>query len=176
MKECWASYLSERSIRYRAGGGIPFGAVPGLGVILQVQVLSRKAGVLFTEHPLDPGGGTAYIEANFGTGESVVGGLATPDAITVARSTGDVVEARIATKRRMTSVSLESKGTALVDVEDDRRNAPVLTDLEAQAILQLGLRIEQLLGAPQDIEWAKDAERLWILQARPITGVRADGC
>ncbi|HWD72068.1 MAG TPA: PEP/pyruvate-binding domain-containing protein, partial [Actinomycetota bacterium] len=132
-------------------------------------------GVLFTVHPLEPRGGTACIEANFGTGDSVAGGLATPDTVTVSRSSGDVVEAHIATKRRMTSVSPESEGTALLEVDDHRSTAAVLTDVESRELLRLGLRIERLLGAPQDVEWAYDDEHLWILQARPITALSLNG-
>lgn len=175
VKECWTSYLSDRSIRYRASRGIPLGRAPRFGVIVQTQVFSQKAGVLFTLHPLDPNRGISYIEANFGTGESVVGGLVTPDAISIARSSTKVVEVVIATKRRMTSISLESRGTSVVDVEDSQKNSPVLTESEAQRIFQIGLRIEELLEGPQDIEWAFDSHGLWILQSRPLTGPALGG-
>lgn len=171
LRECWASYLTPKSLAYRAQRGIDVGPEPRFAVIVQAQVFSRKSGVLFTVHPLEPRSGTACIEANFGTGDSVAGGLATPDTVTVSRSSGDVLEAHIATKRRMTWVSPESEGTALLEVADDRSTSAVLTDVEARELLQLGLRIERLLGAPQDIEWAYDDEHLWILQARPITAL-----
>ena len=175
LKDCWASYLTPKSLGYRARPRIEVGAEPRFAVIVQAQVFSRKSGVLFTVHPLEPRGGTACIEANFGTGDSVAGGLATPDTITVSRSTGDVVEAHIATKRRMTSVSPESEGTAVLEVEDHRSTSAVLTDVEARELLQIGVRIEGLLGGPQDIEWAYDDEHLWILQARPITALSLNG-
>ena len=175
LRDCWASYLTPKSFGYRAQRRIEVGPEPRFAVIVQAQVFSRKSGVLFTVHPLEPSGDTACIEANFGTGDSVAGGLATPDTITVSRSTGDVLEAHIATKRRMTSVSPESEGTALLEVEDHRSTAAVLTDVEARELLQIGLRIEGLLGGPQDIEWACDDEHLWILQARPITALSLNG-
>jgi phosphoenolpyruvate synthase/pyruvate phosphate dikinase len=75
----------------------------------------------------------------------------------------------------MTAVSLESRGTQVVDIEDSLRNSPVLTDREVKEICQMGLRIEQLMHGPQDIEWAYDSQQLWILQARPITGLRSSG-
>lgn len=175
LKDCWASYLTPKSLGYRTQRRIEVGPEPRFAVIVQAQVFSRKSGVLFTVHPLEPSGGTACIEANFGTGDSVAGGLATPDTITVSRSTGDVVEAHIATKRRMTSVSPESEGTAVLEIEDHRSTSAVLTDVEARELLQIGVRIEGLLGGPQDIEWAYDDEHLWILQARPITALSLNG-
>ena len=175
LKECWASYLTPKSLGYRAQRGIDVGPAPRFAVIVQVQVFSRRSGVLFTVHPLEPRSDTTCIEANFGTGDSVAGGLATPDTVTVSRSSGDVVEAHIATKRRMTSVSPASEGTALLEVDDHRSTSAVLRDVEARELLEFGLRIEQLLGGPQDIEWAYDDERLWILQARPITALSLNG-
>jgi pyruvate,water dikinase len=62
----------------------------------------------------------------------------------------------------------------LLEVEDHKSTSAVLTDAEASELLRLGLRIEQLLGGPQDIEWAYDEERLWILQARPITALSSN--
>ncbi len=167
VKACWASYLSERSRQYRAANRIPLGPAPSFSVIVQTQVLSERAGVIFTVHPLDPAGGELYIEANFGTGESIVGGLVTPDRATVSRL--GVVEMVTATKRRMTQVSLASRGTEVVEVEGPRRDAPVLSEGEVRELSRMGLRIEQLMDGPQDIEWAYDSRQLWILQARPIT-------
>jgi phosphohistidine swiveling domain-containing protein len=34
---------------------------------------------------------------------------------------------------------------------------------------RLALRCEELFGAPQDVEWAWDGERVWLVQSRPIT-------
>jgi pyruvate,water dikinase len=36
---------------------------------------------------------------------------------------------------------------------------------------ELARRVDHHFGAPQDIEWAMDADTLWLLQARPITSL-----
>jgi phosphoenolpyruvate synthase/pyruvate phosphate dikinase len=173
VKECWASYVSEASLRYRSANRIPFGPSPDFGVIVQIQVFSQRAGVIFTVHPLEPARRDVYIEANFGTGESVVGGLATPDSVTVSRSGSHAVGMVTATKRRMTTVSEETRGSQVVEIEDSLRNSPVLSDHDIEELFRMGLRIEHLMDGPQDIEWAYDAQQLWIVQARPITGLRS---
>ncbi|MGH2717616.1 MAG: PEP/pyruvate-binding domain-containing protein [Actinomycetota bacterium] len=171
LRECWASSLSDRSLAYRstaaapAGGPLP--AEAGFAVVIQTQIDARSAGVLFTVHPVDPDSGTAYLEANFGTGESVVGGLVTPDGLTLSREGGGVVDAFVARKRRMTT--LAGGREVLVDVDPSCQEAPVLTDDQAAAVLALGLQVETLFGVPQDVEWAYDDQALWLLQARPIT-------
>lgn len=172
LRTCWASCVSERSLRYRRGLGAAVAGPPAFGVVVQAQVFADKAGVLFTEHPIDRGTGCSYLEANFGTGESVTGGITTPDALEVSRLDPGEVTTRIGTKRRVTVVSPDAKGSVVAELDPDRRRAPVLTDREATAIARAGLQVEALLGSPQDIEWAIDARGLWILQARPITASR----
>ncbi|HEX2179453.1 MAG TPA: PEP/pyruvate-binding domain-containing protein, partial [Actinomycetota bacterium] len=105
IRRCWASCLSEVSLSYRRRSGTPLGAGPDFSVVVQRQVFADRAGVLFTRHPLEPEGDAAYLEANFGTGESVVGGLVTPDSFTLSRSTGKVMESRLGSKKLMTLVS-----------------------------------------------------------------------
>lgn len=170
IRRCWASSLSEGSIAYRRRRGIPLGTKPNFALLVQRQLFTRYAGVLFTRHPVDPEAGTAYIEANFGTGESVVGGMVTPDSFTVDRSTRKLVDARIGSKKRMTVVSENEPGSRIVETEETLRVKPVLTSAHAEFIASLGMGIEELMGQPQDIEWAFDFSGLWILQARPQTG------
>jgi pyruvate,water dikinase len=44
-------------------------------------------------------------------------------------------------------------------------------------LIDLGRRAEQVLGSAQDIEWAWDGGRVWLVQSRPITTLTAgDGC
>lgn len=40
--------------------------------------------------------------------------------------------------------------------------------------LDLALRVEQLAGGPQDVEWAWDGKAVWLVQARPITVAAAE--
>ena len=46
----------------------------------------------------------------------------------------------------------------------------MLSDEEVVAVAELGRRIEEHYGFPQDTEWAFDPDgALWMLQSRPIT-------
>ncbi|WP_189210349.1 PEP/pyruvate-binding domain-containing protein [Actinokineospora fastidiosa] len=59
-----------------------------------------------------------------------------------------------------------------------RRSADHRAPAVAAEAARLALRVEQAVGTPQDIEWAHDGTRLWLLQARPITAApdRGDEC
>jgi hypothetical protein len=56
-------------------------------------------------------------------------------------------------------------------VPADRRRAPVLDDKAAAVLAELGVRVEQHYGAPQDIEWARADGEFYIVQSRPITAL-----
>ncbi|HEX2052406.1 MAG TPA: PEP/pyruvate-binding domain-containing protein [Actinomycetota bacterium] len=161
-----ASALSDDVEAYRRSSGVEAGA---FAVVVQAQIFSEKAGVLFTRHPLEPDGHEGYLEANFGTGESVVGGMVTPDSLTFTRAGGKVVSRTIGSKRVATVV--DESGSAVIPTPPERRELPVLSDEEAEAVVARGLRIEELFSCPQDVEWAFDSAGLWILQARPQTGL-----
>lgn len=115
-----------------------------IAVIIQRMVTPAAAGVVLTADPITGDRRSTVISAVRGTGDRLVSG----DAI------GDewVVVGRDATPRRQPEHAL------------DRRQA-IEVAVEAQ-------RIAAARGAPQDIEWAIDADGvLWILQARPMTAL-----
>jgi phosphohistidine swiveling domain-containing protein len=145
IRRCWASLWNERAVAYRHANGIDDQDV-ALAVVVQRMVDARSAGVLFTADPITGRRGRAVIDAAPGLGEAVVSGAVDPDHFAVDARTGEIVERRI------------------------RGDAAVLDDGQVRELDSLGTRIEQLFGAPQDIEFAVDVdERIWIVQSRPIT-------
>jgi pyruvate,water dikinase len=56
-----------------------------------------------------------------------------------------------------------------VAIEPERQERPALTDAQVVRLVQLGRRIEEHFGRPQDIEWCLVDEDLQIVQSRPIT-------
>ncbi|GGL11876.1 hypothetical protein Sme01_68340 [Sphaerisporangium melleum] len=174
VRRCWASLWTERAIAYRRRHDIPPEEV-ALAVVVQRLVPADAAGVLFTEDRLataaeDADEGRLTINAAWGLGEAVVGGLVTPDTVTVDRTGRTVVEERVATKTVMTVRTTD--GTREEPVPGDMRDRPVLSAEQAERLAGLGLAIEELYGCAMDIEWAIHDAEPYILQARPITGRR----
>ncbi len=118
-----------------------------MGVIVQRMVEPAAAGVALTADPISGERGTTVITAVRGRGERLVSGEAFGDEWAVSRGR--------ATPRRRPEEAI------------DRRRA--------LAISAAARRIAEARGAPQDVEWAIDAEGiLWIVQARPMTGLPPD--
>ena len=98
IKQCWASLYSYRSVEYRRQHGLSI--LASMSVILQEMVEPVTAGVVFTADPLTGEEGKVVITANFGLGETVVGGEAEPDTIVVEMKEGDykVIKKNIGSK------------------------------------------------------------------------------
>ncbi len=168
VKRCWASLWTARALGYRARQGIRAEDV-ALAVVVQQLVPADVAGILFTANPLTGARDQMMINAAWGLGEAIVGGHVTPDTLVVDKQTGAIESQDIADKEVMTVRLLE--GTREEPVPADRRRQATLDPKQATELARLGVQIEQLYGQPMDIEWALRDERVFIVQARPITAL-----
>lgn len=165
VRACWSSAGSARVAAYRSWSRDGEArAEPEMAVIVQRLVDADVSGVMFT--PTSPDVPTR-IEASWGLGLAVVGGTVTPDAHEV-RPAG-VVRRSIGTKTTRTDRGENRDGLRSSDVPAHQRAAPTLDDPTALRLAALGDRVAELLGGPQDIEWAIADGATWLLQARPVT-------
>src|SRR5512144_2309725 len=87
VKNCWASLWTARAIAYRIKNNIDPSTV-ALAVVVQKLVNAEASGILFTANPINGRRDEMVINAAWGIGEAIVGGLVTPDTLTVAKPTG----------------------------------------------------------------------------------------
>ncbi len=163
VRTCWASLHSPRAIDYRAAfdqGQSP--ARSAMAVLVQPMVDAEVSGVMFTPAESDD---ATEIEASWGLGTSVVGGTVTPDAYQITR--GGTVTQIISDKRSR----MDRNGTRLVTrtVSSADRSRATLDETTVTRLADLGREVGSILGESQDIEWAMTGDRIWLLQARPIT-------
>ncbi|MEU7985534.1 PEP/pyruvate-binding domain-containing protein [Streptosporangium canum] len=165
VRRCWASLWSDRAVAYRAANGIDHRAVLA-AVVIQEMVQSEVAGVMFTANPVTGRRREAVIDASPGLGEAVVSGAVNPDHFVVDTATGRITERRLGDKR----LAVRSlPGGGVEHIETGMEGACV-TDAQIRALAELGGRVEDHYGSPQDTEWAVDADgALWLTQSRPIT-------
>jgi len=168
VRSCWSSLFGARTIYYRAKRG--FGqADMDIAIVVQRQVQSTRAGVMFTIDPSSGDRDRLVIEGAFGLGEAVVSGSVSPDRYLV-RKDGMKIELREVRRKELAIESLPGGGTRTRELDPEESERPVLSDAEVLAVAELGVRIERHYGSPQDTEWAFDAEGdVWMLQSRPVT-------
>lgn len=176
-RRCWASLWTARAIYYRTEQGFDHFDV-ALSVVVQKMVNSEKSGVMFTANPVNNNKEEIIINASWGLGEAVVSGSVSPDEYIVNKKDKSIVEKYISEKKLMIVKKDDGVGTVDVDVETylgyDKVNEQCLTDEEIIKLADYGLKIENMYGSHQDIEWGFDIDtkELYILQSRPITTLK----
>jgi pyruvate,water dikinase len=165
VRQCWASFFSERALFYRSRKGSLSDL--RMAVVVQRQLAPEKSGVMFTVDPVRRRRDQMVIEAVHGLGESVVSGMVTPDHYIVSRE-GELKRAQVSTQT-LAIVAAEQGGVHELALDPAVGGARVLSDGELADLAQMGSKLEELFGAPQDVEWAFEGERLYLLQSRPVT-------
>jgi len=166
IKRCWASLWTARAISYRLLHDIEQEYV-ALAVVVQKLVFSDASGVMFTANPTNGQRGEIVINAAWGLGEAVVSSLVTPDTAVVDKASGKILSLDIADKQVMTVRT--AGGSTEKPVDGTMRKKPALTKEQIISLARLGQRIEGHYGIPMDVEWALAKDKLYIVQARPIT-------
>ena len=168
VRRCWRSLFGARTIYYRGVNGFAQ-ADMDIAVVVQRQVNSTRAGVMFTVNPATGQRDELVIEGSFGLGEAVVSGSVSPDRYVVEKATLAIRRREVHHKDLVIEYAPDG-GTCQRALSEEEALRPVLSDEEVVAVAELGRRIEEHYGFPQDTEWAFDPDgALWMLQSRPIT-------
>ena len=168
IKKCWGSVYTARAAFYRAKKGFGFKAIP-TAVVVQKQVMSDRAGVGFTVHPLTGDRSQIVIESCYGQGEEIVSGGLTPDTFVLDKKTGKVVEERISHKPRMKVARRKGSGLEDAAVPEKMRDRPSLSRSEIEDLRVLALALEGHYHYPQDFEWTIEKGRVFLVQTRAVT-------
>ena len=172
VKGCWASLFEARAIFYREEQRFDQLGV-GIAVPVQRMVQSDVAGVMFTAEPTRSDRTKVLVEAAYGLGESVVSGEITPDTYLIDKEGGRILEKKLVPQSWKLARNAEATGTDDLNVRrgvaPGHSGAFKLRDEQISEVVQLGLRLEETYGHPQDVEWAFEDGRLYCVQTRPVT-------
>ncbi len=167
FKKVVASAFSPRNISYRKNNGLPPYEFD-LAILCLEMVDVQSAGILFTRDPNFGASNRMLISAVYGLGEAAVGGSESADVYMPPRDGSGPGERHIARKTRRL-VSAGQGGVVEERLDEENGQAPVLSEEQIRTMVRLGLTAEELLGGPQDIEWAVDRDgRIIFLQSRPL--------
>jgi pyruvate,water dikinase len=172
VRRCWASLWTARATAYRQQKGFDHGTVR-LAVVVQEMVASDVSGVMFTANPMTTAVDEIVINAAWGLGEGIVSGVLTPDTFVLQREDLRIKERIVGSKAvRIVRDPDRSQGVVHQDVDSADRERPSLTDSQLAGLGDLGRRVASYYADfPQDIEWAFQDGRLFLLQSRDVTGV-----
>ncbi len=169
VKECFASLFTARAIYYRHSQNFDHNKV-GLAVVVQRMVESEKSGIAFSIDPLTNQKNKIIIEAIFGLGEYIVQGKVTPDHYEVDKKSFIITKKEIKKQTiKLVKANVENKEVRL-GKEGSRQK---LSDEEIIRLALLITDIEKHYYFPQDIEWAIEKGKIYIVQSRPVTTIKS---
>jgi pyruvate,water dikinase len=166
VKKCWASLYGARVIFYRVKRGFDSWGME-MGVIVQKMVDAEKAGVAFTQNPATGAPNELIIEAAFGLADPVVAGQVNPDHYLVEKSSLNVLAQDVKLKK-FKRVRRDGQ-TVDIDLSEEEGGRQVLTEDQIREVAKVCRDIEDHYGSGQDIEWAIEDDKIYIVQSRPIT-------
>lgn len=146
LTRCWASALSGRSIEYRLKQGLSLQGIK-IAVLIQPMLDPDSAGVAFSVNPVTGSRDEIIIEATPNLGLAVVNGTVNPYRYYLTRQPPTFPLAKA--------------------VPGDDTSREPLTESKRLNLARQVEQLEALMGAPQDVEWAYQNNRLYILQTRP---------
>jgi len=186
VKNCWSSLFTPRAIFYRHEKNL-IDAYVSVAVVIQKMVQSEISGITFTVHPVTEDYNQMIIEAAYGLGEAIVGGLVTPDSYIVHKDDMSIFDINVGHQTRKLMKVLKHKNIKTKEQkfvkDEDEMNEWIELDSEGEKqklsgkqiieIAEVCNKIEEHYGFPCDIEWAMDsAGKIFITQSRPITTLK----
>ena len=169
IKECWASLFTPRAIYYRHQQGFDHFKV-GLAAVVQRMVQSDKSGIAFSIDPVNNDKFKIVIEGIYGLGEYIVQGKVTPDHYEVDKKTFTILKKEV--KYQISKYVKSGLNNIEVKLSKTVGSTQKLSDVEIIKVAMLVKDIEKHYYFPQDIEWAIENEKVFIVQSRPITTIK----
>jgi pyruvate, water dikinase len=174
VQGCWASLFGARAIFYRQEQGFEHFKV-GIAVPVQKMVQSESSGVMFTIDPNTSDKDKITIEAVLGLGEMIVSGDVTPDHYVVDKKSEKIIEKQIKKQEWKLVKKTGAHGKAdniKVGLTPQEQAKQKITDEDILFLAKIGKTLEKHYDFPQDVEWAKEGGKIYIVQTRPVTTIR----
>ena len=133
------------------------------------QINCDVSGVGFSINPINNDYDEAVITSNFGLGESVVGGIITPDEYIVNKISGKIISKKLGKKEKIVKLNISKDETSIIEQNKEKQKESSLTEKLIFDIVSNIVKIERNYKIPIDIEFGIEKNILYILQARPVT-------
>lgn len=167
IKKCWASGFSERAMTYRKEKHLSLKGIK-VAVVLQRMLFPEASGVCFSRNPIDPlDRDHLLISASWGVGEGIVSGLVSCDEIKVNRQ--DFSKKDLLVEEKKIRLDFASGKMGPVQNDEEKVKKLCLEESSMHKLSELALHLEKSLHSPQDIEFAIEKGKVYLLQTRPIT-------
>ncbi|MFH1332589.1 MAG: phosphoenolpyruvate synthase [archaeon] len=171
VQKCWASLYTPRAIYYRVKNNFPHDKVL-IAVIVQKMIQSEKSGVMFSINPATNNENEIVVETGWGLGEAVVSGAISPDQYIIDKETLQLKDKIIREQTWMYDLDSVAGHTVKKNVPEYKKKKQKLSEVEIKKLAELSVKIEQHYGNAQDMEYAIEGSKIYIVQSRPVTTLK----
>ncbi|MBM3244324.1 MAG: hypothetical protein FJZ15_00830 [Candidatus Omnitrophica bacterium] len=169
VRNCWVSLFGERAVLYRIQNKIdPW--VSQIAVVIQQMIESEISGVIFSANPLTGNTKEMMVSSTWGLGEGLVSGALDADTF-ILNSNGEIIKSEIAEKKQKITYS-QVGGTAAIEVATNKQSVLSLNKKQLKELHKMAQKVQDFKGMPMDIEFGIENNRIYLLQARPITNLK----
>lgn len=171
IKEGWASLYDGRAIFYRHQQKFDDVKI-GIALVIQKMVESDASGIMFTIDPVTNDKSKIVIESIYGLGELIVQGQETPDHYEVLKNDYSITGKKISQQKKMLKkVGSENKEVGLSKKIGLKQK---ISDTQIINLAKIGGKLEKHYYFPQDIEWAIEKNKIYIVQTRSVTTTKTE--
>ena len=99
-----------------------------IAIVIMKQINCDVSGVGFSLNPINNDYDEAVITSNFGLGESVVGGIITPDEYIVNKITKRIISKKLGSKDKIVKLNDNKNETSILEQSEDKQKESSLTE------------------------------------------------
>lgn len=170
IAEIWKSAFSERVLLHRRAHGLRL-LPQAPSIIVQKMLRPEVSGMAFGVDLITGQQSVNVVAAVSGLSTSLTSGDCDADLYRVDRDR-NIVTRDVADKRLWHQVNANIEGGVVsLSVPVHGRKEPCLTDAQVLAVDDLVRKVERLFECPQEVEWAIDDGRIWLLGSRSVAGL-----
>ncbi len=171
VRDCWSSLFTSRSIFYQVKKHYDHFKI-GVAVPVQKLINSEISGIMFTANPVTNAKNEIIVEAIWGLGEYIVQGKITPDQFIVDKNEWNIISQNHVSQD--VQLIRDQDETGEVKVPNSKKDRKKIDAAMAIKIAKIGQKLHNHYGKPQDIEFAIDKGKLYVVQTRPITTIETN--
>ena len=174
VKDIWMSIWDERVLNYHATSELT-GAPPAMAIVIHPLLEASAAGVAYSVHPLTGRATQVMVNAVAGLAATLVDGRMTPDqyVVEIAEDNQPIRIGERTIAGQTQALRMTDQGLQQMTLSGEALGQATLSDDQLLTLARVAKQVEQTLGHPVDLEWLFDERGLWLLQARPISGLGA---
>ena len=121
------SCLDYRVFKYKLEKGFNVSEIK-IAIVIMKQINSDASGVGFSINPINNDYDEAVITSNFGLGESVVGGIITPDEYIINKISKKIISQKLGSKDKIVKLNQGQNETSVIEQNKEKQKESSLSN------------------------------------------------